>query len=681
MAKYGTSDIRNIALVGHGAAGKTTLAEAMLFRTKATSRVGSVRDGTSVLDYEAEEKERKNSIDAAIGHCSYKGKEIQIVDTPGYPDFVAEAIAALAVVDAVVVCVDGQAGVRVNTRKVWSLAAERSLPRLIVLTRFDQEHAKLATVLDDIRGQFGDRAVPLYVPRGEGLQYKGNELVFPLAKDASEAATAANQRLVEAAVEGDEALLERYLGGETIPPEELKAALVAAFRRGDIYPIIPVAGEKDLIGVDDLLATVADLCPSPADRKVEALEADGDGEAGKPVAIVPDGPFTARVFKTIYDPFVGKLSYLRVFSGQLPQNATVANTRSGGSFKVAHIYRLQGKEQQEIPEAQAGDLVAFAKIEDLQQGDALCTPDLRVAFPPLQFPKPMVSLAVEPKSRGDEAKLSGAIAKLADQDPTFKVNRDRQTGELVITGMSNLHLDVVLSRMKRRFQVEVVTRIPKVPYLETITARGDAKYRHKKQTGGAGQFAEVWMRIEPQARGVGFEFESEVVGGAISQSFIPSIEKGVRHVMEKGVIAGFPVVDVKAIVYDGKEHPVDSKDIAFQVAGRQCFKLCVQQAKPVLLEPIVEVEITVPQDAMGAIMGDLNGRRGRIVSTDTVGNFAAIKATIPQSELMTYSTELRSMTGGEGSYTMKPSHYDVVPAHIAQQVIAQYKKVEEKEED
>ncbi len=670
MARYGAADIRNVAWVGHGAAGKTTLVEACLFKAKATTRLGSVKDGTAVTDYEAEEKVRKNSIDLSLAHCAWKGKELNLIDAPGYPDFVGEAICALAAVDA-------QAGVKVNTRKVWELAAARKMPRFVVLTRMDQEHARFEATLANVRENFGEKVIPLYVPKGEGLAFAGLEPCFPLpASGASEAAKQANQKLVDAAVEADEALMMRYLEGETIAPDELRKALVTAIRAGAVFPLLVTAAEKDLLGVDELLTAIAELGPAAADAKIEAMEADG----GAPVTVGADKPFTARVFKTLYDPFVGKLTYFRVVSGSLPQNAVVLNPRTKATTKVAHIYRVQGKDQQEVPEAVAGDLCAVAKIEGLELGDALCTGDFRVKFPAIEFPTPMVSLAVDPKARGDEGKISGALQKLAEQDPTFHMNRDRQTKELVITGMSNLHLDVVLARLKRRFQVEVTTRIPKVPYLETIAAKGDAKYRHKKQTGGAGQFAEVWMRIEPQPRGVGFEFESEVVGGAISSSFIPSIEKGVRHVLEQGVIAGFPVVDVKAIVYDGKEHPVDSKDIAFQVAGRQCFKLAVQQAKPVLLEPIQEVEITVPQDFMGAIMGDLNSRRGRIVSTDSVGNYSIIKATIPQAEMMTYSTELRSMTGGEGTYATKLSHMDVVPSHLAQEVISQYKK-EEKEEE
>ncbi len=677
MAKYKTSDIRDVALVGHGASGKTTLVEAMLFKAKAIPRRGSVADGTTVSDFDVEEKESKHSIDAAIVHLHWKGREINLIDTPGYPDFIGEAIAALASVDAALVAVDAAAGVKVNTRRVWQAAGEQRLPRAIVVTRADAEHARWQERLAELREHFGEKAIPLVVPKGGqvGLKFAGVEPVFPLAPNASEEAKDAYKRAVEAAVELDDELMTRYLEGEEIRPDELQRALKKAFREGAFYPVLLVAAEKDL-GVEELLGTIADLFPDPTERKIPATDAD----TGAPVEVTADKPFTGRVFKVVYDPFVGKLSYIRVYSGSLPQNASVLSSSARAAVKIAHFYRVQGKEQQEISEAVAGDLIAVSKIDEFHAGDTLTTGDFRVKFAPIEFPTPMVSLAVEPKARTDEAKISQALAKLLESDPTVKMTRNPQTRELVVTGMSNLQLETLLARLKRRYQVEVTTRVPKVPYLETITAKGDAKYRHKKQTGGAGQFAEVWMRIEPLPRGGGFEFASEVVGGAISSGFIPSIEKGVRHVMEQGVLAGFPVVDVKAVVYDGKEHPVDSKDIAFQIAGRGAFREAVKQAKPVLLEPIMDVEITVPQEYTGTIMGDLNGRRGRIMMTDSAGSYSIIKAKVPLAEMLTYSSELRSITGGEGTYTMAHSHYDPVPSNLAQQVIAQYKR-EEKEEE
>jgi elongation factor G len=461
----------------------------------------------------------------------------------------------------------------------------------------------------------------------------------------------------------------RYLDGEEIKPDEVKKALHQAFRAGAIYPIFVTSAEKDF-GVEELLTTVVELFPFAGERTYAATELEYNG----PVKVTASKPFTAQVFKTVYDPFVGKLCYFRVYSGTLPQNASVITTGNAkGPVKIAHIYKPQGNERKEVTEAIAGDIVVTAKVEDLHAGDTIMTGDYRVKYPPIDFPTPMVALAVAPKARGDETKLAPALAKLCEADPTVKQTRHPQTHELTVTGMSELHLQILFSRLKRRYQVEVATHIPKVAYLETITAKGDAKYRHKKQTGGAGQFAEVWLRIEPLPRGKGFEFDSEVVGGAISSSYIPSVEKGVKYMMERGVIAGHPVIDLKAVVYDGKEHPVDSKDIAFQIAGRMAFREAVKQAKPVLIEPVVDVEITVPMDQVGHIMSDLPTRRGRVTTQDQSGNYAIVKAQVPLAEMQTYSSALRSMTGGEGSYVMTFARYDPVPGNIAQQVIAQFK--------
>jgi elongation factor G len=670
MAKYTTSDIRNIALVGHGAAGKTTLAEAMLWKAKAIPKKGSVNDGTTVSDFDPEEKERKHSIDAAFLHCTWKGKEVNLIDAPGYPDFVGEAAAAIGSVGAVLVAVDATAGVKVNTRKVWELSEMRKLPRAIVITRADMEHAKWEERLADIKANFGEKCTPIVFPKKHevGSKLAGVDSLFPLAAGADAEEEALAKRLVEVAVEGDEALMMRYLEGETIPHEEVKKALHQAFRACSIFPVFVTSAEKD-VGVSELLDLIVDLFPYAGERTYAAVDAD----SGEPVETSAGKPFTGQVVKVVFDPFLGKISYVRVYSGTLATGASILTPKTKNAIKAAHIYKVQGKEQKEVPEAIAGDTVAFQKIEDLHPGDTIFTADYRVKYPPFDYPTPMVALAVEPKARNDEAKLAPALAKLVEADPTVKQNRDAQTHQLVVSGMSELHLNVLFSRLKRRYQVEVTTKVPKVPYLETITAKGDAKYRHKKQTGGAGQFAEVWLRIEPQARGQGFEFESEVVGGAISQSFIPSIEKGVKYMMDRGVIAGYPVVDVKAVVYDGKEHPVDSKDIAFQIAGRMAFREAVKQARPVLIEPIVDAEITVPADYVGTIMSDLPSRRGRVTTQDQAGNYAIVKAKVPLAEMQTYSSTLRSMTQGEGSYTMAPSHYDVVPSNIAQQVIAQFK--------
>lgn len=670
MAKYGTNDIRNIALVGHGAAGKTTLAEAMLFKAKAISRLGSVKDGTTTSDFDQDEKERNHSIDTAVLHLSWMGAEVNLLDTPGYPDFIGEAVAAIGSVGAVLVAVDATAGVKVNTRKTWQLADDRKLPRAIVLTRADMEHARWQERLDELKAHFGEKVTPIVYPVGGevGAKFSGVESLFPIAKDASKEAEALSKRLVEVAVEADEALMVRYLDGEELTPEEIKKALHQTFRAGQIFPVFVTSAEKDL-GLDELMTTVAELFPFAGERTYDALDAD----SGQKVKVTAQKPFTAQVMKVVFDPFVGKLSYLRIYSGTLPANSAVLASHAKGQVKLAHLYRVQGKEQKEVPEAIAGDFIAVPKVEDLHTGDTIYTGDFRVSYPQFEFPTPMVALAVEPKARGDETKLMPALQKLCEADRSVKQARDAQTHQLIVTGMSDLQLQILFARLKRRYQVEVTTKIPKVAYRETISAKGDAKYRHKKQTGGAGQFAEVWLRIEPLPRGAGFEFDSEVVGGSISQSYIPSVEKGVKFMLERGVIAGYPVVDLKAVVYDGKEHPVDSKDIAFQIAGRMAFKEAVKQARPVLIEPVVDAEIMVPIESVGAIMSDLPSRRGRVTTQDQAGNYAIIRAKVPLAEMQTYSNELRSMTGGDGSYTMALSHYDPVPGNLASQVIAQFK--------
>ncbi|GIW71298.1 MAG: elongation factor G [Planctomycetota bacterium] len=676
MAKIESADVRSVAFVGHGTAGKTILTEACLLHAKAIKRLGSIQDGSTVTDHDEHEREVKHSIDVGLACCEYRGKRLHLVDTPGYPDYIGEAISGMSAADLALVVVCAQDGVRVNTHEMWRRAEQLGLPRAIAISRLDLEHARWAERLEQIRAAFGERCVPLTVPKdgAAGSGFAGVERVWPLAAGASAAAREAAKALLERAVETDDELMMRYLEGEELSPEEVGPALHRAIASGHVVPVFATAAEKGA-GIPELMDAVVELFPRPDERTFQAL----DAETGEPVEIKADAPFTARVFKVSYDPFLGKVGYLRVCSGSVSAGSSVLHPPSGSNLKLGHLYFIFGKEQRETEEAVAGDLVAVSKIEALGLGDALCTADLRVNWPPLSYPEPMVGVAVEPKTRADDAKILEALNKLAGSDPTLKVERVKQTKELVVTGMSNLHLETVFHRLKSRYQVEVETRLPKVPYLETITGKAAADYRHKKQTGGAGQFAHVYLRVEPLPRGGGFEFHNEVVGGAISQNFMPSIEKGIKQIMEEGILAGFQVVDVRVTVYDGKEHPVDSKDIAFQIAGRNAFKEAVLAARPVLLEPIADVEIHAPQDFTGAIMGDLNTRRGRIQATESHGDRVVVKAKVPVAEMQTYSTELRSMTGGEGWYTMAHSHYDVVPKHIADQVIARYARQREEE--
>ncbi|MHC4821938.1 MAG: elongation factor G, partial [Planctomycetota bacterium] len=672
MAKFESKDIRSLAIAGHGSSGKTTLVDGILCAGKSIKKMGSVDDGSTVTDFDEYEKETKHSIDLGLAHTKHKGKRIYLLDTPGYPDFIGDAIAGLSAADTVLIAVDSQDGVRVNTRQIWEQAEALGLPRAMAITRIDLEHAKWDERVLQIQESFGEACVPFTIPQGEtvGTGVTGVEVVYPMADDASDAAKKAAGAIIERAVETDDELMMKYLEGEELTPDEINTAVHAAVRSGNLVPIFASAAEK-AIGTKELMDAVCSIFPRADERVFAAKSADGDDD----VEVTADSPFTARIFRVSYDPFVGKIAYARITSGTLAGSSAVNYTGGKGTMKLGHIYRVFGKDEQEIEgEAVAGDIIAVNKHDELKAGTAMFTGDLRIRWPEQVFPEPTVGVAAEPRSRADDSKIMGAMQKLIEGDATLSAERVRETKELVVKGMSNLHLDTLFHRMKSRYQVEVETHLPKVPYMETITARGEADYRHKKQTGGAGQFAHVYLRIEPVTRGEGFSFRSEVVGGAISSSFLPSIEKGIRQVMDEGIIAGFPFVDCAAVVYDGKEHPVDSKDIAFQIAGRNAFREAVQSARPVLLEPIEVVTITAPQDYTGAIMGDLNTRRGRIQNTGQRGSFVVVDAQVPLAEMLTYSTELRSMTGGEGSFTMKHSHYDVVPKHITDQVVVKHKK-------
>lgn len=684
MAKYDTPDIRNLVLVGHGDSSKTTTAEAMLFKAKMTSRLGDVAEGTTVMDFDPEEKARKTSVETAVAHLNWKGRELNIVDAPGYGDFAGDAVGALSAVETAIVCINAATGIMVNTRKMWGTAGRNGLARAIFLTKIDHENVDLDGLLASIKETFGDTPRVAVMPAGTGPACKGvvNVLEADAQTDAAlkKQAQSFREKLVEAAVETDDKLMERYLEGGEITKPELEGALRKAIVLGKVVPILCIGAKKD-IGIEAALDFIANYFPSPVDGKQRGGTVPGkeDKLSFPPKA---DAPFSAQVFKLISDPFVGKLAYFRVYSGALAADTNFHVSRSSKTERIGKIFRLFGKDHQAVDRLIAGDIGAVTKVEDLRIGDTLCG-DKHIAYPAIEFPKPMTSIAVEAKNQKDETKLGTAIPKLAESDPTFHWTRDRQTHELVCTGMTQLHLDVTFHKLKSKFAVEVTTKPPKIPYLETITAKGDAQYRHKKQTGGSGQFAEVWMRVYPLERGKGFDYKWEVVGGAIGQQFMPSIEKGVKGVMERGPIAGYPVVDIAVEVYDGKEHPVDSKDIAFQTAGREAFKQCIQQARPVLLEPIAIAEITVPAEKMGDIMGDMSSRRGRIQGSETSGKYAIIKAQVPLSEIKSYSSELRSITGGEGDFSVEFSHYDMVPSNIAAPIIEAYKaaKAGEKPEE
>jgi elongation factor G len=662
--------VRNVCLVGHGGTGKTTLVEAILYHCKATTRQGKVEDGTALGDYTVEEKERRSTLKMSVLHAQHEGYQFLWIDTPGYADFVGEAISGLNAADIVLVAVNAVDGITVNTRRLFRFAQELGRPTGFLVTKMDVENIHFGALLDSLREQFGDRCIPLVAPVGVGPDLKGAVNVLDaggaLPAGVPEGAGKWREKIVDAAVETDDALLESYLEGKSIDPAKIETGVRAAIARGKLHPVFCVSTAKG-VGVAELVKAAGAYFPHPGEVPPPALEGEGKVEIGL------EGPFLARVFKGMHDDYVGRLTYIKVYQGRLPVDGTVLNARTGKTERIQNLFVMQGKEQKPAEEAVAGRVYSVSKIETMDLSDTLCDPHRPLKFVPIQFPRPMVSLAAEPKSRQDEGRLSGAMAKLSEEDKTFWVQRDQQTAELVITGMSQLHLEMKIKVLKRKFNVEVATKIPKVPYRETITGKGDAKYRHKKQTGGAGQFAEVWMRIEPlvnaEGKHEGFEYESAVVGGSISTSFIPSIEKGVRQVLVVGPVAGYPVVGVKAIVYDGKEHPVDSKDIAFQIAGREVFKLAMTQAKPKLLEPIMTVEVSVPSRFMGDITGDLNSRRGRISGMSSDGDVQTIQAIVPLAELQSYSTQIKSLTADEGMFTMTFSHYEIVPEGVAQTVI------------
>jgi len=681
MAAFQISDIRNVALVGHSAAGKTTLGEAILHKAGVTTRMGSIDDGTSMLDHDDESRERKHSVDSAAFYVEYEGKLLNFIDTPGMPDYIGPAIAALAGVDLACVVVSAASGIGVNTRRMFNAAGEYGLPRMIVITRIDAENANLDEILRGVRETFGHHCHPINLP-ADG----GKKLIDLLREEQGTAdlldVAAAHTSLVDAIVETDEALMESYMETGSASLEQLVPAIRKAVASGGLIPVLFV-NAKAGVGIPELLEALLRCAPSPAEGKRRSVVM-GEGEAAKKTEVEPDraGDFVAQVFKITSDPRSNiKYSVARVHRGVLKPDGQIFTPGERKGQRPGHFFKLRGDQHAEIESAEAGDIVAFAKL-DLKIGATLFAKAEDGEIPMPKFPTPMFALAVEPKSRADVEKISGALHRFAEEDPCFQYFRDQETNELVMQGMGDQHLNVIRSKMRRYFKLEVETKAPKIPYRETISgAVKYVEYTHKKQTGGAGQFARVFIDMEPNERGKGYEFIDKIFGGVIDQAFRPSVDKGVRDQMRKGVIAGFPVVDVKVSLVDGKTHPVDSKDIAFQIAGRQVFKKAFVQCKPILLEPIVNIEITVPAEFVGDITRDLAGKRGQIVGQDMLpGNQIVIRGTVPLAEVATYSSQLKSATGGQGSYMMEFSHYDIVPPNIQQQIVAQHKAAAEEEE-
>jgi elongation factor G len=680
MSEYTTADIRNILIAGHGASGKTTLIDALLLATKTVNRQGSTAEGSSFSDFEKEEKEHKHSIYSTVLHADYNGKRINLIDTPGSPDLIGAAIACLPAVETVAVVINAQNGVEVVTRRIMEAARDRNLCRAIIVNKIDSPEIDLQTLVARIQEVFGSECLPINLPANRGKAVSECLLSKEGPSDISSVASA-HTAILDQIVELDENLMEKYLGGEEPNYEALHAPFEKAMDEGHVIPIL-FTDARTGVGVAELLESIARHFPSPEEGNPRPfLTGEGDAEKSFTYHNNPNGPLLAHVFKVTTDPFVGKLAVFRVHQGKAAAHAQVFIGHNKKPVKLAHVFHLQGKEHREVNAIIAGDIGAVAKIDELHVNDVLHDDHSldSVHLKPLTFPTPMYGLAVTPQAIGDDQKISGALTKLSEEDPTFKWHQDRQTHEIVINGIGELHLRLVLERLKNR-GIHVDTKPPKIAYRETILGKAEGHHRHKKQTGGSGQFGEVFLRIEPMERGKGFEFVDEVFGGAIPGQYIPAIEKGVREMLDQGVVGGFPVQDVRVIVYDGKHHPVDSKEVAFKAAGKFAFREAFLKAHPALLEPIVHMSVTVPEANVGAVTGDLSSKRGRIQATDVMpGGIAQVSALAPLSEVMQYQSQLKSVTGGQGSFVMELSHYEPVPPQVQQQIAAAYKPKGEEE--
>jgi elongation factor G len=682
-----TGDIRNIVLLGHGGSGKTSLAEAMLHIGGATNRLGSVDDRTSICDYYDEEKEHQHSIQSAVIHVEHNSRLVNIIDTPGYPDFVGPAIKAVPAAETAVIVISAAAGIETNTRKLFETAGGANKPRFIVVNKIDAENADLVALVKSIHETFGQQCRCANLPAANkvsvidcvstGRLTAENKTGDSLLMNVS----AAHTELIESVVEADDALMESYLGGEEISAEKIGSVFVKALKRGTIVPILFTNARKE-IGIRELLDFVVKYTPSP--EQADAVELK-DGESVTKLEANPAAALAGLVFRIGFDPRSNmKYSTIRIFSGTLKSDSNLFRNDEKKAIRPGHILKSQGGENREIDSGVAGDIVTLAKIEEFKIGDLIHDGKVRGTFGMPAVPEPMFSLALEPAARGDEQKISTAMEKLCEEDPCLKITRDQQTNELVASGLGDLHLRVMLEKMDKRFKLSIKTKEPKIPYRETITAKAEGHYRHKKQTGGAGQFGEVYLRVEPIARGSepSLEYSWDIFGGSIPGQFEPAILKGIKDVMQKGVVAGFPMQDIKVSVYDGKSHPVDSKEVAFRAAGKGAFIDALEKAKAVLLEPIVNIEITIPAENMGDITSDLAGKRGRILGQDMLaGNFVVIRAQVPLAEVMQYNSQLKSVTGGRGSYSMSLSYYEVVPSNVQQQIMAAYAKQKGKEVD
>ncbi|MBF0279707.1 MAG: elongation factor G [SAR324 cluster bacterium] len=690
MKEYQPADIRNFAIVGHGSSGKTLLSEAMLACSGVISRLGSIADGNTVSDYHEDEQARQISIHSSLLHTEWNGKKFNIIDTPGYTDFISESLGALRVGDFALVVLDANQGVEIGTEQVWDYATEYNIPKIFVVNGLDKEYADFDNVLEQARTRFGKNVFPMKIPINSGPGFNKildvlSSVIYTYKTDGSgqyekekaegewkERVDRLHEELIEYVAESDDSLLEKFFE-EGLSEEEMRAGIHAAVQNQSFIPLF-CSSAQTLIGVAGLMDFIAEFGSSPVDRaKVSALDASGsqvDVElSGKEPVLY--------IFKTLSEAHLGELSFFRVYSGTVTPGMDTYNSARKSSERIGQIYLLNGKEREGAKVLNSGDIGAAVKLKDTHTNDTLCSSKNPVALPPVIYPKPNIHASLKAKSKGEEEKIAIGLATLHEEDPTFIYEVDAELHQTVISGQGELHLQVISDRLKNRFKVEIELGKPKIPFRETIKGNGESKYRHKKQSGGAGQFAEVWMRIEPKNRGEGVEFTQSLVGQNVDRVFVPSVEKGVNAAVEEGIIAGYRVVDLKVDFYDGKQHPVDSKDVAFQIAGKHALRQAFKEAKPCLLEPIFHIEVIVPEECMGDVMGDISSRRGKILGMDSKGRFQVVKAEVPQAELHYYATTLRSITGGRGIHTEGFDHYAEMPHETEQKVIAESQVPEE----
>ncbi|MEQ1895869.1 MAG: elongation factor G [Vicinamibacterales bacterium] len=687
MQVYEAASIRNVAVVGHGGCGKTQLISALLFAAGAVNRLGRVDDGTTVTDFDDESIARRHTLASALAHAEWRGLKLNFIDTPGFANFLTDARSALRVVEAAIVAVDGVAGVEVQTEKLWNEAAALGLPRIVALNRMDRDRSSLPRTLEALQSHLDRAIVPVQLPVGEDKGFSGVVDLIAMraftfapgstavmqegevpAGMAAEAAVA-RERLIEMVAEADEALMERFFAEGTLTQAELRDGLRKAVVAGRIFPLVCTSGSAAM-GFQPLLDLVAAVVPSPAERPLPALDAAGNATT---VAALDAAPYSAFVWKTIADQFAGRITMLRVGSGVLTSDTSVHNATRDSSERLGHLLVLQGKTQTHVPALHAGDLGAVAKLKETTTNDTLAEKATPIRFAPIAFPEAVLAYAIEPKSRGDEDKISTSMHRLQEEDPTISYTRDAQTHELLLAGQGQLHIEVTVAKLRRRFGVEVMLKPPRIPYRETITAATEAHGRHRKQSGGHGQFGDCKIKVEPLPRGSDFEFVIDIFGGSIPRQFIPAIEKGIQDARTRGYLAGYPMVDFRATVFDGSFHAVDSNELSFKMAGSLAFKDAMTRARPTLLEPVMHVEVYAPNDFAGDLMGDLNGRRGHIDGMETRGSTTVIKARVPMSEMLTYEQHLTSATGGRGSYHMEYSHYAEVPHALQTKIIAHAK--------